>query len=115
MEPVPCRIMWIRPISGIIFCPLAAVTAVLELEVIPTVLSRSGFDVRLYLNDHAPPHVHVIRHSGEARIGIVPVMILGVHSLSRREAAKAKELVEEEMEFLLHKWVELHGPTIISN
>jgi hypothetical protein len=42
-------------------------------------------------------------------------MILGVHSLSRREAAKAKELVEEEMEFLLHKWVELHGPTIISN
>ena len=81
----------------------------------PTVLSRSGFDVRIYFNDHAPPHVHVIRHSGEARIGIIPVKILDVHGLSRREAAKAKQLVEEEKEYLLQQWVELDGPTIVSN
>jgi hypothetical protein len=81
----------------------------------PTVLSRSGFDVRIYFNDHAPPHVHVIHQFGEARIGLIPVMILSVHGLTRREAAKAKQLVEEEREYLLHKWVELHGPTIVSN
>jgi hypothetical protein len=81
----------------------------------PTVLSRGGFDVRIYFNDHAPPHVHVVRDSGEARIGIIPVIILGVHGLSRSEAAMAKQLVEEEREYLLHKWVELHGPTIVSN
>jgi hypothetical protein len=45
----------------------------------PTVLSRSGFDVRIYFNDHAPPHVHVIHQFGEARIGLIPVMILSVH------------------------------------
>jgi Domain of unknown function (DUF4160) len=81
----------------------------------PTVLSRSGFDVRIYFNDHAPPHVHVIRHSGEARIRIIPVTILDVHGLPRREAAKARQLVEEEKEYLLQQWVELHGPTIVSN
>jgi hypothetical protein len=107
--------MWIRRISGIIFCQAVESDSGPAVQAMPTVPSRSGFDVRIYFNDHAPPHVDVIRHSGEARIGIVPVMILGVHSLSRREAAKAKELVEEEMEFLLHKWVALHGPTIISN
>jgi hypothetical protein len=72
----------------------------------PTVLIRSGFDVRIYFNDHAPPHVHVICQSGEARIGLIPVMILGIHGLTRREAAEAKQLVEEEKAFLLRKWME---------
>jgi hypothetical protein len=81
----------------------------------PNVLSRSGLDVRIHFNDHAPHHVQIIRQSGEARIGIIPVMILSIHGLSRREAAKAKQLVEEEKKFLLHKWVDLHGPTIVSN
>lgn len=107
--------MWIRPFNGIISCQVAGSDSGPAVQVMPTVLRRSGFDVRIYFNDHAPPHVHVIRHSGEARIGIAPVMILGVHGLSRREAAKARQLVAEDRDFLLRKWVELHGPTIISN
>ena len=107
--------MWIRRISGIIFCRVVGCDSGPAVQAMPTVLNRSGFDVRIYFNDHAPPHVHVIRHSGEARIGLLPVVILGVHGLSRRQAAKAKQLVAEERDFLLSTWVELHGPTIVSN
>jgi hypothetical protein len=49
----------------------------------PTIRSRSGFDVRIYFNDHAPPHVHVIHQFGEARIGLMPVMILSVYGLTK--------------------------------
>jgi hypothetical protein len=109
------RITWIPAIRRIIFCPLAVATAHLAVKAMPTVLSRSGFDVRIYFNDHAPPHVHVIRQSGEARIGLLPVMIFGIHGFTRSESAEAKQLVQEEKECLLRKWMELHGPTIVSN
>jgi hypothetical protein len=109
------RITWIPAIGRIVFCPLAAVTAHLAVEAMPTILSRSGFDVRICFNDHAPPHVHGIRQSGEARISLLPVMLLGIHGFSQPEVAKAKQLVKEEKEFLLRKWMELHGPTTVSN
>jgi hypothetical protein len=112
------RTTWIPAIRRVIFCPLAVVTAHLAVEAMPTVLSRSGFDVgsiSTIMRDHATPHVHVIRQSGEARIGLLPVMIFGIHGFTRSESAKAKQLVQEEKEFLLRKWMELHGPTIVSN
>ena len=80
----------------------------------PTVLRRGGFNVRIYFNDHAPPHVHVIHQSGEARIGLVPVELFTLYGLTRRESAKAKQLVAENREYLLHKWIEIHGQTNIT-
>lgn len=80
----------------------------------PTVLRKGGFSVRIYFNDHAPPHVHVIHQSGEARIGLVPQELLALYGLTRKETTKAKQLVAENREFLLQKWVELHGQTIVS-
>jgi len=75
----------------------------------PTVLVASGFNVRMYFNDHAPPHVHVIQGSREARIGLSPVNVLSVTVMSRSEAARARRMVSANREFLLAKWVELHG------
>jgi len=80
----------------------------------PTVLRKGGFNVKIYFNDHAPPHVHVIHQSGEATIGLVPLELYATNGLTRNETAKAKQLVSENKEFLLHKWVELHGHTIVS-
>ena len=75
----------------------------------PTVLRKSGFSVRMYFNDHDPPHVHVIHESREARIGLVPVTILSFIGMRRREASRAKKIVAENRQFLLAKWFELHG------
>jgi hypothetical protein len=63
----------------------------------------------MYFNDHGPPQVHIIHENREARIGLLPVTILSLVRMSRREAARAKQIVSENCEFLLAKWVELHG------
>ncbi len=75
----------------------------------PTVLRTSGLSVRMYFNDHGPPHVHVIGASGEARIGLLPVTVLSLTRMKRPEAARAKWIVMQNRELLLTKWIELHG------
>jgi hypothetical protein len=69
----------------------------------------SGFSVKMYFNDHDPPHVHVFSGSREARIGLLPVVILSFPRMSWREAARAREIVYENREFLITKWFEFHG------
>lgn len=63
----------------------------------------------MYFNDHDPPHVHVFSGLREARIGLLPVAILTFTGMSPREAAKAREIVVENRQFLLAKWLEFHG------
>jgi len=75
----------------------------------PTVLRMAGLSVRMYFNDHWPPHVHVIGDSGEARIGLLPVTVLRLTRMKMSEAARAKWIVMQNRELLLAKWVELHG------
>ncbi|NJN61100.1 MAG: DUF4160 domain-containing protein [Coleofasciculaceae cyanobacterium RL_1_1] len=36
----------------------------------PTILRQDGFAVRLYFNDHDPPHVHVFKAGGQAKIAL---------------------------------------------
>ncbi len=36
----------------------------------PTILRSRGLSVRVYPNDHAPPHVHVVAAGGVARIAL---------------------------------------------
>ncbi|MEH2215126.1 DUF4160 domain-containing protein [Nostoc sp.] len=36
----------------------------------PTILKKGGFEVRIYLNDRIPAHVHVFKGGGEAKINI---------------------------------------------
>ncbi len=36
----------------------------------PTILRQQGFRVIIYLNDHLPSHVHVLKGNGEVRIDL---------------------------------------------
>ena len=36
----------------------------------PTVLKEDGFNIRIYFNDHSPPHVHILKAGEEAKISI---------------------------------------------
>jgi hypothetical protein len=69
---------------------------------LPTVLRSAGFSVRIYLNDHAPPHVHVVGARGETRIalggGAVGPFHLTIVGLTRSEAATALRLVAKNIE-----------------
>lgn len=79
----------------------------------PTVLRKDGFAVRIYFNDHLPPHVHVFKGNGQVRISLgseseVPDVI-EVNELSDKEVSKALQIVTTHQTELLEKWREFHG------
>jgi hypothetical protein len=75
----------------------------------PTVLRKDGFSVMIYTQDHIPAHVHIWRAGEEMVINIATLEITTVEGMSRRNAAKAVRLVEENQEYLLQRWHEIHG------
>ena len=75
----------------------------------PTVLRKDGFAVMIYTQDHLPAHVHIWRAGGEIIINIALLEIIQVEGMSRRDSAKAVEIVEANREYLLERWHEIHG------
>lgn len=79
----------------------------------PTILRFQGFRVVIYPNDHLPPHVHVIKGSGEVRIDLgneqsTPKLLTVSGKISDRDVAKALCLVTNHQVSLLAKWREIH-------
>jgi hypothetical protein len=82
----------------------------------PTIVRKDGFKVVIYLNDHDPAHVHVLKNSGEVRINLgnealskPPYLISVEGDISNKDVAKALSLVSEHQSELLAKWSEIHG------
>jgi hypothetical protein len=79
----------------------------------PTLLRQDGFDIRMYFDDHDPPHVHVFKAGGQAkiklgRLDVLPRLIL-VQGMSVKDAKAAISIVTEYQTYLLEKWQEYHG------
>ena len=69
----------------------------------PTVLHIHGFRFIIWPSDHEPPHVHVFRGDGEAKIILgseerAPVLLM-VYGMTKREARQAWELTAEGHSF----------------
>jgi len=75
----------------------------------PTVLRKNGFEVMIYTQDHIPAHVHVWRAGGEIVVNIATLEITRAEGISRRNSAKAVEIVEENQQYLLERWHGIHG------
>ena len=76
----------------------------------PTLIRQDGFNVRMYFDDHDPPHVHVFKAGGQAKIAIdaSPSLIL-VQGMNSKEAKAALQVVAQHQTHLLEKWQEYHG------
>jgi len=79
----------------------------------PTLLRQDGFDIRMYFDDHDPPHVHVFKAGEQAkielnRLDVLPSLIL-VQGMSVKDAKAAISIVTEYQTYLLEKWQEYHG------
>lgn len=78
----------------------------------PTILRKDGFSVRLYPNDHDPPHVHVFKAGGQAKItlGLEPSIptIAQVLGMDNKTAKQALKLVQDHQAELLTKWQEFY-------
>ena len=79
----------------------------------PTLIRQDGFDIRMYFDDHDPPHVHVFQAGGQAKIAIgdsttAPSLLL-VQGMNSKEAKAALRVVTQHQTHLLEKWEEYHG------
>ena len=79
----------------------------------PTILRFSGLRVVIYVNDHRPPHVHIIGPGREARIALGDERehpwLMTNEGLSRRQLAAALLKVSENRDLLIQRWREIHG------
>jgi hypothetical protein len=80
----------------------------------PTVLRQDGFRVVIYLNDHLPSHVHVLKGSAEVRINLgseeaAPSLISIFGNISDKNVVKALDLVKAHQTELRAQWRKIHG------
>ena len=77
-----------------------------------TVIRSNGFRVVIYLDDHAPAHVHVIGN-GEAKVNLLSAdggpELVWAFAMKRNDVRRAMDLVADQLNFLLLKWNEIHG------
>lgn len=79
----------------------------------PTVLREEGFEVRIYTNDHNPPHVHVYKSGSVCKIALVgvdelPSFIQISRNMRRSDAWLAISIVEKYQQYLLNRWSEIY-------
>ncbi|OGR07460.1 MAG: hypothetical protein A2511_12020 [Deltaproteobacteria bacterium RIFOXYD12_FULL_50_9] len=79
----------------------------------PTILNINGFRFVIWPSDHEPPHVHVFKGKGEAKVYIgsgemAPSFVL-IHDLTKREARQIWDIVAEHQNQLLNAWEGIHG------
>lgn len=75
-----------------------------------TVLRVDGFSVVIRTHDHEPPHVHVFCSGDEeeAVIDLTPVGVRDVWRMRAKHVVEAVEIVEEELEYLIQCWRQIH-------
>jgi hypothetical protein len=79
----------------------------------PTILFINGFQFIIWPDDHGPPHVHVFKGGGEAKVSIgsnahAPALVT-ICGLTQREARFIWHAVAEHQEELLDAWERIHG------
>lgn len=62
----------------------------------------------IYTDDHEPAHLHVYG-DGEARIDIVNVAVISNRGMSKRDLARALNIVLAYRQTFLEKWHDIHG------
>jgi hypothetical protein len=80
----------------------------------PTIMRESGFLVMIYCKprEHDPPHVHVVKAGGEARIALGDVRsapTLWDYTMRRPDVAYALRIVDEHQAVLLAAWERING------
>ncbi len=75
----------------------------------PTIFIESGFRFMIYLDDHAPAHVHAIGADCMIRIGLDPLQVLSTVGAKPNDVRRAMEIASRRREELLAAWRKYHG------
>lgn len=78
----------------------------------PTIVTKNGFRIVIYPDDHLPPHVHVFKADEEVKIELgnntIPPSLIESW-MNKKDTKKALELVLEYQEILINAWRDIHG------
>jgi hypothetical protein len=74
---------------------------------VPEISRFFGIIIRMYFDDHNPPHFHAIYAGQEAEIGIDPVEIIE-GELPRRAVSMVEEWATLHQHELMDNWHRLH-------
>jgi len=79
----------------------------------PTVLRKNGFNFMIYINDHTPAHVHIMKAGVEVIINLgddhIAPTLRDNRGMSRQEVMNALKITFEVQATLLERWREIHG------
>ena len=71
----------------------------------PTVLRASGYRVFFTAHDRSePPHVHVVRADGHAKVWLDPIELAWARGLRSDQVTELLELVDNRRVLLLEAW-----------
>jgi len=80
---------------------------------VPTILTREGFSIMIYNDDHLPMQVHVFKAEGEAIINLgdatTPPWVRGNINMKGRTERRALEIVGENQDKLIQEWRRRNG------
>jgi hypothetical protein len=74
----------------------------------PEISRFFGVSIRMYFDDHNPPHFHAIYGKNEAELGIEPVALLR-GKFPRRALGMVMEWAALHQDELLENWQRLHS------
>jgi hypothetical protein len=74
----------------------------------PEISRFFGILIRMYFDDHAPPHFHAIYGNMEAQVAINPIGVM-TGELPQRAVSMVLEWAALHQLELLHNWERLHG------
>ncbi len=69
---------------------------------------RHGYDVRIYTDDHPPPHAHVWKGKKNLKISLVTFKVTLNRGFNTREIGQIRNLVMEHQDLLLQVWYTIH-------
>jgi hypothetical protein len=85
----------------------------LYFAVMPTLHREGGFSVRMYPNDHRPPHVHVLNADGMARIALgdsrTAPSVISNSGMRDADVRRAYGIVAGRQAQLIAAWETMHG------
>ncbi len=77
-----------------------------------TIYRAEGFRVEIYVDDHAPAHVHVLG-DGEAKTNLLGSFgrpeLIWAENMKRSDIRRAVRLVIEHQDRFLLRWRTMHG------
>lgn len=69
---------------------------------------RHGYNVRMYPDDHDPPHVHVWKGGRQVKIDLETMEVISTsHKFHSREIRQIVDLLQEHKSLLLSVWERL--------